>query len=634
METFEEAAQYLAQKDAPPVEAEGEVEGAAEGEVEAAPEGEPADAPVSDEAETLEQISLLLNELEKLSAIFGDALGSNSWVVSGDKTESGMPILANDPHIGFTNPSIWYEAHMTYPGYDTYGYHLALIPFALLGHNRHHAWALTMFANDDVDMFVEKFQEDDPSKVMYKGEWTDALVEEGTIKVRFDDDATSRIRVTPHGPVVTDLLRTLMGYEGPDVSLSWVWQHLDYTDMKAFYLMGKAQSYEEFEEGVSLVTSPGVNVSYADANGNIAWWAAGRVPIRPDHVNSKRLLDGASGEDELLGYVPFEENPHLKNPPWGYIVTANNKSTVKPVGAVDDLEGYWQPWDRAARIEELLEAENGWNVDKTRVAQFDDKAWFGPEVVGAIVETLTPLRDDMTDLEQEALAALAAWDYTHPADSVGASIHWAFHEQFMHHALADEMGDQLLAVYDTLADSFNFYKYGITQPDLPFWDDVNSDARETYEDIVSMAFSDAVTTLTAQYGPSVEDWRWGDVHTMTFRHPFGYLPWPGTIFNIGPFEATGSHHVVNNMIANGSDAQYEVVAGPSTRRVIDFGNLEESYAILPTGNSGHFLSPNYDDQAEMFMCGDLREVVYTEEQIAASTAHTLVLKPSANGSSE
>lgn len=609
METFEEAAQFLAQRDNPPADAD-----AAEAE------------PVAEEV-ALEQLSALLDALNDISGLYGNALGSNSWAVSGEKSKSGMPILCNDPHIGFTNPGIWYEAHMTYPGYDAYGYHLALIPFALLGHNRHHAWALTMFANDDVDMYVEKFDEDDPSRVMYKGQWQDALVEEETIKVRLGADVTTKLRVTPHGPVVTDLLGLMMGYEGPDVSLSWVWQHLDYTDMQAFYQMGKAQSYDEFQEGVSLVTSPGVNVTYADADGNIAWWAAGRIPIRPAHVNNKSLLDGASGNDELVGYVPFAENPHLKNPPWGYIVTANNKSTVKPVGAVEDLEGYWQPWDRAARIEEMLESTDKWDPQMMMKAQQDDKAYFGPEVVGAIMGVLKPKRDAMSLREQQALDALESWNFLHGTENVGATVHWAFNEKLKKHALLDEMGEKVLATYDTLADSFNFYKYFVHTPELPFWDDVNTDAVETREDTMLASFRDAVATLSERFGEDVNDWTWGKAHTMTFTHPLGFVPGLGGIFNIGPFPASGSHHVVNNMIAHGADAHYDVVAGPSTRRVIDFGNVEESFAILPTGNSGHFLSPNYDDQAEMFMRGEYREIVFTEEQIEASKKHALVLTP-------
>ena len=159
--------------------------------------------------------------------------------------------------------------------------HLPLIPIALLAHNRDIGWGLTMFANDDVDLYAEKVDPSNPNRVMYKGSWTDLQIEHETIKVRFAADVDYEVRVSPHGPIITPLLAKYEDYNGPPVSLYWVWQHVDYTDIAAFSKMARAHDYDSFAEGVALVTSPGVNVSYADREGNIAWWAAGKLPIRP-----------------------------------------------------------------------------------------------------------------------------------------------------------------------------------------------------------------------------------------------------------------------------------------------------------------------------------------------------------------
>lgn len=573
-----------------------------------------------------DQLLSLLKPLKDLNTLFGPALGSNSWVLGPSRTKSGKALLANDPHIGFTNPSIWYEAHLKYGDFENYGYHLPLVPFPLLGHNRNHAWALTMFANDDVDLYQETFNPDDPNQVKYKGEWVPVRVEETPIKVRFGRDTIAKVRITNHGPVITDLLKALMGYEGPDVSLSWVWQHLDYTDMAGFYKMGHAKTYEEFEAGTKLITSPGVNISYVDSANNFAWWAAGRLPIRPQGMNNKALLDGASGAHEILGYVPAELNPHLKNPDWGYIVTANNKSSVKAFGGIQDLQGYWQPTDRAGRIEHLLETAPKWDSESLKTVQFDDTAHATGKLLPVLFAALDKAGFDADSREAHALAILKQWDHAHGKESAGAAIYQQFFDRIFVHALGDEMGEDNLFIYTSLADSWNFMKYFMIDEANPFWDDSTTEAAEPRDTILAAAFRDTVDSLTRKMGDDMGAWQWGKIHTMEFTHPLGYLPFFDKLFNIGPFPASGGAQIVNNMLYRGLD-DFETVAGPSTRRLIDFGAIENTLSILPTGNSGHPKSPHYDDQSAMFLNGEYRTVNFTEEQIAANARHTLKFSP-------
>jgi penicillin amidase len=575
------------------------------------------------------ELSALLKPLASLSDLIGPALGSNSWVLGPSRSQSGKPILANDPHIGFTNPSIWYEAHVTFGDFDLYGYYLPLIPFALLGQNTHHAWAMTMFANDDLDLYREKFHPDDPNKVMYKGEWVAARTETETIKVRFGRDQQCTVRTTPHGPVITDLFRRLNGYQGPEVALSWVWQRVKYTDLLALYRMGRARDCDSFGEALSLITSPGINVSYADRDGNIAWWAAGLIPIRPKHVNPKTLLDGASGNDEILGYVPFAQNPHLKNPSCGYIATANNKSTVKPVGPIEDLQGYWQPGDREGRIKQLLESRAKWSVEDLKAVQFDDTAYAAPRIVATVLETLKSSSAQFSGLETAAMHVLAQWDGGHGTESVGACIYQVLCDAILEDALRDEMGEQLFKNYGIVADHWNFFKYFITDDNSPYWDDVTTPERETRRDILLRSFRGTVSWLEKRLGRDIGRWNWGRIHTLEFKHPFGYLPLLGRIFNIGPFPASGGAQMVNNMLYARGRYNYDVLAGPSTRRLIDFGDPEHARSILPTGNSGNFMSPHYGDQAAMFMAGRYREARMTREQIQAHKLHEIRFLPAA-----
>lgn len=605
METIEEAEAYLKTKQQPQARA-------------AYPDGETGD--------TLREF---LKPLETIARLVGPVLGSNSWVLAPSRTESGKPILANDPHIAFTNPSVWYEAHLTYGDTNIYGYFLPLIPFALIAHNRDYGWALTMFENDDVDLYRETFDANDPNKVMYKGQWADVKTSTETIRVRLGRDKTFTVRNTPHGPVITDLFRKLHKYEGPEIALSWVWQHTQYTDMEALYDMNHARNLQQFGTALGKITSPGLNVSYADQQGNIAWWAAGLIPIRPKHVNHKRLLDGASGDDDILGFVPFDENPHLINPPSGCIVTANNKSTVKPVGPIQDLEGYWQPSDRAGRIRQLLDAREKWNINDLRAVQMDDVAYNGPKILKGVNDALQPLAAQLNPLERQALDILNKWDFAHDKGSTGAAIFQVFCDKLLKRILSDELGDDYFAQFSTCSDYWNFLKYVVGNPASPYWDDCTTSSVETPGDMTLKALDDTIELLTRQLGVDMTQWVWGAIHTMEFKHPFGYAPLLGHIFNIGPFPAAGGHHLVNNMLYTQGKFPYSVLAGPSTRRLIDFSDPEHSLTVLPTGNSGNFMSPHYRDQSPLFMSGQYREPHFTPEEVRKHMESSMMFYPTA-----
>ena len=581
----------------------------------------------SQNRQTVACLEEFMSTWQDVVEFMGIHLGSNSWVLGGSRTQSGKPIFANDPHIGFLQPSVWYQAHLVYEDYDLYGFYFPLIPVPLLGQNTNFAWGLTMFANDDHDLYQEIFRTDDPTKVKYRGDWVPVIEEEETIKVRFSKPVTFKRRVTPHGVVITDIYRTLMNYVGPELSLYWVWQHVPYTNLMASYKMSHAKDIHSFQEGVSLVTSPGVNVTYTDKLGNFAWWAAAKIPVRPDHVNPKYVLDGASGKDEVLGFVPFELNPHLINPSCGYIVTANNLSTVKPVGDVKELQGYWEPSDRAYRMEELLEKRSDWTIEELRKVQLDHFSVPGPDIVKTTTELLIPEKGKMSSLEQEALERLSSWDYQFAVDSIGASIFTVFCDAIFRNLLLDELGTEMFRAYSTVADRWCFFKYVVHDDTCFLWDDRSTPETETRKDIVLRSFKEAVKVLTKKVGKDIDGWKWGKIHVLEFHHPLGYVPFLRKMFNVGPFPCPGSYHVVNNMPYLVGSYKYDVVAGPSTRRLIDFAQPDRVLEILPTGNSGIPSSKWYKDQAEKFIRGDYREARLTMEQIDTHTVEKLIMKP-------
>lgn len=569
-----------------------------------------------------------IDQWQQVNEALGSHLGSNSWVLAPSRTTSGGALLANDPHIGFTNPSIWYEAHLKFGDFENYGYYLPLVPIALIGHNRDLGWGLTMFANDDVDLYREKIDPGNPNRVMYKGEWTDLIVEQETIKVRFGSDVQHEVRVSPHGPIVTPFLERFEDYSGPPVSLYWVWQHVEYTDIVGFYQMAHAHDLASFEAGVKLVTSPGVNVSYADRLGNIAWWAAGMVPIRPQHVNNKALLDGSTGLDEPTGFLPFEQNPHLKNPIWGYVATANNKSSVLDFGPIDDLEGYWQPWDRAQRIEQVLDSQERWSVPDTMRLQTDGVGVAAPEIIGAVAEALELEMHNLSPEAVDMLGKLQAWDGSHDTDKIEPTLYTYLCDAILEQTVLDELGPNNYRVYATLGDAWNFLRYVVHRNDSPFWDNRNTpDVEETRAVIMRKALDEALQQIKKAHGPDPAGWTWGRDHMVTYTHPFGYIPVVGAMFNVGPLPAPGGAQTINNLLYPHGLFHHSIIAGPSTRRIIDFSDPEHSHTILPTGNSGHWLSPQYRDQSSMFINGAYREVNFTDDQVEKSKAHVLKLLP-------
>lgn len=574
--------------------------------------------------------------LEELVALTEDTLpdfgafhGSNSWVLSPDRSKTGGAILANDPHIGFTNPPVWYECHIEYDGFESYGVHLPLVPMAVIGHNAHKGWSMTMFENDDVDLYRETINPDDPSQVMYKGEWTDMTEWTESIPVKGQDPVELPIRMTPHGPIITEMLD---GYEGDPISMWWLFHATDHASAESFYQIGLAKTVDETRSAVSQLIAPGLNISYADKDGNIAWWAGARLPIRPDHVNSKTILDGASGDDEILGYLPFSENPQLVNPPSGVIVTSNNMSTSLPVGPIEKLEGYWQPADRAWRIHDLLDAQATWSLDELKVVQTDTKLQTAHLLVDGIVAAMsetdssgTTYADGLTGNAKRAYLALTEWNAHHGTAMEGATVHQFVYDATVRALLLDEMGDTLFTTYLTVADSRNFFPYALTETSTVYWDDVSTPEVESASDILRAGFHAGVQNLHERHG---DDWAWGTAHTVAYPYLIlGQSPlkkW----WTIGPFPAPSHREAVAKMSWRTSD--YKVKHGASMRLLIDYANYgkaEGMWMVLPTGNVGHILSDHYSDQSQMYLRGEYRMIRSSDEEVNAHAEHAMTLRP-------
>ncbi|MCC6155794.1 MAG: penicillin acylase family protein, partial [Candidatus Hydrogenedentes bacterium] len=315
-------------------------------------------------------------------------------------------------------------------------------------------------------------------------------------------------------------------------------------------------------------------------------------------------------------------------PPSGYIVTANNKSSVRAFGPIESLTGYWQPWDRAERIESQLDTREKWSIDDTKRLQTDGVGVTSKEIIATVAKVLESEKENLSTTENELVMQLKDWDGNHDPSSNLPTVYTYLCDAILDRTVADELGPDNFKIYAGLGEAWCFLHYVVQRDNSPFWDDRATPGHiETRAEIFVSAMHLAMAKITEKHGSDHGNWRWGKDHTMTFMHPLGFIPVIGAIFNIGPFEAPGGSQTINNLLHPHGTFDHKIIAGPSTRRIIDFADPEHSYTILPTGNSGHWLDPHYADQARMFINGEYREVVLTKEQIAASTTKVLQLAP-------
>ena len=544
-------------------------------------------------------------------------IGSNSWVISGDRTASGAVIFANDPHIGFSQPSVWYEAHIETPDISIYGNHLAGYPFAVMGHTPDWSVGLTMYENDDMDFYKERVDTQNGTSYYHDRQWKPIESNKSTIAVKGAKDIELTLRSTVHGPIISD---ETDGFDSTEVvSMWWTYQHRDVDLLKAIYTINTAEEMSDIQEGASLIAAPGLNVMYGDKSGNIAWWAAAHRPIRPDHVNSKLILKG-TGEDDILGYYDFEENPMAINPPWGYVYSANNQSVR--IGQ-ESNPGYYLPEDRAKRVVELLESDKQWDVDKVKQMLLDQTNTNSASIAHHIGSVL-----QAAGHSDEGTQSLLSWDGNYGDHSIAPIIYVKMQLNLLKEITMDELGEELFNMLKVTHLAKRSYYNLFTDESHPWWDDKTTQSRESQQDIIIRAYERSLSELQGQLGEDYGSWRWSAIHTLEHGHSLGQSDLLKPYLNVGPYEVTSSNEVINNLLFQlDEDGTYEVHAGPSCRRIVDFADVSgNSWSILPTGQSGRVRSPHYKDQADMYVKGEFRRTLMSRDEIDKVVRHRSVFK--------
>lgn len=547
-------------------------------------------------------------------------IGSNAWVLGANKTKNGKVIFSNDPHIGYSQPSVWYQAHIKTPSYEMYGFHLALVPFPLLGHNKTYAYGLTMFENDDVDFYIEKNNPNNASQYQFEGDFLAYEQVDKILKIKNSKDSLYTIKVSKHGPLMNGIIDHLED-ERP-IAMQWIYTKLENKILDVAYEISHSKNLEDFKKGAKKLHAPGLNMMYGDAKNNIAWFASGKLYNYRDSLYTKAFLNGSSGKDEIISYIDFEENPQAINPENGYVYSANNQ----PDSIANKMyPGYYLAGDRAERIVSLLEKKNDWTQQEVAKMMLDVTSLMAPKIAQNFVGEIE--KNKLSVSEKTAISILKKWKGNFDLEEVAPVIYNRLVYEFQKNTFADELGNGF----------FQFVNTPFVEKVLPvqlkrehsvWWDNIHTKNKvETKKDVINTSFKNAFNFLQNQLGENVHDWKWKRVISVEHKHAVGEVALLRKYFNVGPFKTNGGDQVINNQIYNvDSTGFYKVTAGPSTRRVVDFSDVENSIAIIPTGQSGRIFSSYYKDQAQKYLKGEYVKMKLNTREIKQSK-QILLLKP-------
>lgn len=548
----------------------------------------PKDAP--EILSAYEEVDMNLEKSFASAVIPPEFNGSNNWVVSGEKSESGKPLLADDPHLSLATPSIWYQMHLQSDSMNVSGVVFAGVPGIILGHNDHIAWGVTNTGPDVQDLYIEKRNPVNPHQFLYNNKWEDAKVFKEPIAVKDEKTLEYEVIETRHGPIMSEFAFD----KKQNTALSMKWTALmPSTEFQAVLSMNKAKDWNEFEQALEDFHVPTQNFVFAGADGTIAYKANGKIPIRKKG-DGMIPVPGWTDEYEWEGFIPYDELPRSVNPEEGFVATANNK-------VIDDsypyhLSHHWAQPYRYMRIKEVLEKEEKFTLNDMKKLQMDQRNLYAEEFLPFILERIRA--GDLNKAEKASVNLLSKWNMTDDKDLAAP---------LLFHLLMKEIPLTLFkdAVPNEMDDLFEG-KQGIVDELLRRA--FNGDESEWFSDkggldqVLLTSFENVVVSLKEEYGDNPKAWKWGDYHQLYFGHPLSnaspVLKW---LFNHEkPVPVGGSQITVG---AANYNEEGIVDHGASWRFVIDAADLAKGHHIVGPGQSGHVRSSWYQDQLQDWVNG-------------------------------
>ena len=553
-----------------------------------------------------------------------DGIGSNNWVVSGERSASGKPLLANDPHLGLSAPPVWYFAQISVPGLNVIGSTLPGVPGVILGRNERIAWGFTNTGPDVQDLYIEKL--DASGGYLAPGGPRPFQVVEETIKVKGGETEKLRVRISRHGPVISDVSKAALDEapRGHVIAFAWTALAEDDRSMQATLKFARAREWDGFLAAARDFQSPQQNIVYADVEGNIGFIAAGRVPQRlaANDLKGMAPAPGWLEKYDWAGSIPFEQLPRSFNPPSGAIVTANHRIT--PPGYPNFISSEWQPPYRADRIQQLLDATPKHTTQTFARIQADVTSLAMRELLPKLLAT-RPRSEEA----RQALALLAKWDGTMLADRAEPLIASAWWRELARAIYADELGDAFRQNWLMRVQFINNVLSG--DPGLARWcDNVGTPAIETCDEVLALSLDAALADLAKRYGTDQTKWRWGEAHIARHEHrPFGRQPLLARLFDI-TVPSPGDAFTVNVGRSNLNDETqpYANRHAASLRAIYDLSDLEKSLYIHSGGQSGNILSEHYKAFTEAWAKNEYIPMRAERKTLDAEPHQLLKLVPS------
>ena len=542
------------------------------------------------------------SSLERVGLYAEDLAASNNWVVSGKKTADGKPLLANDPHLNATQPPIWYLINLSAPNLKVAGVTFPGSPGVVLGHNENIAWGATNVGPDVQDLYLEEFDQANPFRYKTPNGFETAQVRREEIKVRKNP-------LKPETETIAlDVVTTRNGViffeeAGKRYALKWTALDPKNNELDAFYSVNHAKNWEDFKKGFKLYGGAMQNFIYADTQGNIGWYAAGKIPIRKTGDGSLPY-DGKTNDGEWTGMIPFEELPNLYNPPSGYIVTANQRIIGTSYKYHDLIARVYVPF-RAARLNELLASKSKLTADDMRDFQYDTfsvlNSLFAKEIV----------REKAAG--EETLKLLGAWDGRMTADSKAALLVNEIRNSFRNKILSAAFGVEQLKNIGW-ANEGNFIERILKEKPKKWLPKEFA----SYSDLLKASETEARANLTKRFGADEAKWVWGEFAKIRFNHPLTAAPLIGAQFAVPALPLIGS---------SSAAATPNVGATVSMRLIATPGNWDLTRHVIPTGESGDPKSPHYKDQLDAWYSGNTPVFPFSQPAILKASTTTILMKP-------
>ncbi|SOE20797.1 penicillin amidase [Spirosomataceae bacterium TFI 002] len=518
-------------------------------------------------------------------------IGSNNWAVSGSKSASGLPILSNDPHLGLSLPSIWYQMQLSSPSVNVYGSCLPGTPGVTIGFNKDIAWGVTNVGSDVMDYYKIKFKDNTKSEYFHDGKWKPVAKRIETYRIKGGKAVVDTVLETHHGPIIYDESKesNFSDMAPAGYAMRWVALDTDGSDLMTFHKLNRAKNYADYQEALTYYTCPAQNFVFASNQNDIAITPNGKFPVKWEG-QGKFLLDGTRADHDWQGFIPKDQNPTVKNPARGFVSSANQFST-------DPTYPYYMDWRfadpyRGQRINERLTQMQNANIDSLRSVQNDNYNMAAREFIPFFLENVIP-----NDKNKAALGIIKKWDFRNEADAVGATIFEEWMDLFMFFTWNDDLPKDKNMMYPTEDRTYEMLK---NSPNSKWWDDISTqDKLESAKDIINKSFIASIDSLTLHNGPlSPDTWAWEKIKSTDVKH----LVPAFTSFSRMDLNNGGGWRIVNATTAK---------TGPSWRMIVALDkDWPQAYGLYPGGQSGNPGSKFYDNMVDKWTAGELNELLF------------------------